>query len=84
MSILIEWDILSIGATHTTFPVQLDGIAVLFSATVLLIARRVLLFSIGYRRDDLNLTRFTWIVLLFVLAMNALIYSPNIFTLLLG
>ena len=47
-SITLEWDVISLGLIHVSFPVLVDGMAAIFSAVVLLIAGRVLMFSLGY------------------------------------
>merc|ERR1711976_306420 len=79
-----EWDIASLGSFHLVFPVRLDAMAEVFFAVVLLIARRVLLFSLGYSRTDLHQTRFTRLVLLFVLSMGVLIHRPSLVGIILG
>jgi len=68
------------------FPISLifDKIRVRFSLLVTTISCSVFLFSRTYIRGDQFYLRFTWILLLFVLSMNFLIFAGSLFILLLG
>ena len=61
-----------------------DPYGVLFSLVVLFISFNVLVFSYSYIRGDVYISRFIYIVLLFVLSINFLIFIPNLISLLLG
>lgn len=54
------------------------------SLTVLFIASNVIIFSKSYIQADKTVPRFNYVVLLFVLSINMLIFFPNLITLLLG
>lgn len=56
----------------------------LFSLVVLLISFFVLVFSTSYMDREENLSRFIWLVMLFVLSINFLIFVPRIIGAILG
>nr|YP_009503530.1 NADH dehydrogenase subunit 5 [Pectinatella magnifica]AWX65967.1 NADH dehydrogenase subunit 5 [Pectinatella magnifica] len=81
---LIEWSLSSINSTSFAIPLILDKTSCVVSMTVLIISSSVLWFTSSYLNGDTNLDRFTLLVVLFVLAMNCLVFIPNLMTLLLG
>nr|YP_010403030.1 NADH dehydrogenase subunit 5 [Sirsoe methanicola]UQV94838.1 NADH dehydrogenase subunit 5 [Sirsoe methanicola] len=83
-TIIIEWNILTMTSSFLTLPLIMDPVGLLFSTTVLFISANVLHFATTYMNDEPHLKRFTYLVLLFVLSMNLLIYIPNMMTLLIG
>lgn len=83
-SIIIEWEITSILRTAIKLEIILEWRRILFSIIVLFISRNVLKFSKEYIKNDLNNLRFTYLVLIFVISINMLIYIPNILCLLIG
>lgn len=83
-TVLIQWEIALINNSLITFPVILDPVGLITSLTVLFIASNVIMFSETYIESDQTVTRFNYIVLLFVLSMNMLVFFPNLITLLLG
>nr|UWT52302.1 NADH dehydrogenase subunit 5 [Neomphalidae sp. Hatoma] len=83
-SFIIEWEILSVSSTFITFPIILDPIGVSFSFVVCFISACVMMFSSSYMEKDPFLPRFIWLVMMFVLSMNALIFIPSLISLLLG
>lgn len=82
-SFVVEWVLMS-GNIDINFPVILDRFRILFSFVVLLISFFVLIFSTSYMDSEENLSRFIWLVILFVLSMNFLIYVPSIIGVILG
>nr|YP_010546329.1 NADH dehydrogenase subunit 5 [Clithon oualaniense]UYI29845.1 NADH dehydrogenase subunit 5 [Clithon oualaniense] len=82
--ILLEWEILSNSSYAITFPLIFDPISVSFSCVVCLISACVMFFTSSYMSADPFLTRFVWLVMLFVLSMNILVFVPSIISLLLG
>nr|YP_010282213.1 NADH dehydrogenase subunit 5 [Drupella rugosa]UHM24777.1 NADH dehydrogenase subunit 5 [Drupella rugosa] len=83
-SILLEWTIVQISSTMMTFIFVFDLVSVSFSNVVCLISGCVMLFSSSYMSHDPFLKRFTWLVMLFVLSMNLLVFIPSLPALLLG
>nr|YP_010408162.1 NADH dehydrogenase subunit 5 [Septaria lineata]URF21535.1 NADH dehydrogenase subunit 5 [Septaria lineata]USS60661.1 NADH dehydrogenase subunit 5 [Septaria lineata] len=82
--IMLEWEILSNSSYAITFPFIFDPISVSFSCVVCLISACVMFFTSSYMSADPFLTRFVWLVMLFVLSMNILVFVPSIISLLLG
>nr|QGZ10057.1 NADH dehydrogenase subunit 5 [Eisenia tracta] len=82
--LLLEWSLFSISSTPIIFTLILDPVGLMFSCTVLMISANVLKFSTIYMADDKFINRFTYLVLLFVLSMNMLIFLPHLVMLLLG
>nr|YP_010890220.1 NADH dehydrogenase subunit 5 [Conus virgo]WJJ70317.1 NADH dehydrogenase subunit 5 [Conus virgo] len=83
-SIMLEWLILQVSSSSLTFIFILDSISLSFSNIVCLISGCVMLFSSSYMSHDPFLKRFTWLVMLFVLSMNLLVFIPSLPALLLG
>uniref|UniRef100_A0AB39IUU5 NADH-ubiquinone oxidoreductase chain 5 n=1 Tax=Tutufa sp. TaxID=3160660 RepID=A0AB39IUU5_9CAEN len=83
-SILFEWTILQISSCTMTFIFIIDSISLSFSNVVCLISGCVMMFSSSYMSHDPFLKRFTWLVMLFVLSMNLLVFIPSLPALLLG
>ena len=81
---IIEWNILPIYSTYISIPVIIDPIGITFSVVVLFISANVIQFAITYITGEPHLTRFTYLVLLFVLSINLLIFIPHLITLLIG
>lgn len=84
LTLLIDWNIVNIGRISVSVPLLFDKVSLSFSAVVLTISFRVMLFSASYISGDKNLEYFIIMVLIFILSMNLLIFSPRIVSLLLG
>nr|YP_010976479.1 NADH dehydrogenase subunit 5 [Volva habei]WNX95651.1 NADH dehydrogenase subunit 5 [Volva habei] len=83
-SILLDWTIIQISSCSVSFMIILDTISLSFSNVVCLISGCVMMFSSSYMSHDPFLKRFTWLVMLFVLSMNMLVFIPSLPALLLG
>jgi NADH:ubiquinone oxidoreductase subunit 5 (subunit L)/multisubunit Na+/H+ antiporter MnhA subunit len=59
-------------------------VGVSFSFIVCFISACVLIFSSSYMASDVFLSRFVWLVIMFVFSINALIFVPRLISLLLG
>lgn len=81
---VLEWDMFTVSGINIRVPILLDKVSLTFSAVVLTISFRVMLFSSSYISGDRNLEYFIFIVLIFILSINLLIYSPNLISLLVG
>nr|BBB55843.1 NADH dehydrogenase subunit 5-0 [Oncomelania hupensis hupensis] len=84
MSYLIEWDIINLSSCNISLSFIIDMISLSFSNVVCLISGCVMLFSSSYMSHDPFLKRFVWLVMLFVLSMNLLVFIPSLPALLLG
>nr|YP_009192110.1 NADH dehydrogenase subunit 5 [Angaria neglecta]ALK03354.1 NADH dehydrogenase subunit 5 [Angaria neglecta] len=82
--ILMEWEILSTSSTSLSLSLILDPVSVSFSNVVCLISACVMLFSSSYMEQDIFLSRFIALVMMFVLSMNLLVFIPNLAALLIG
>nr|YP_010021631.1 NADH dehydrogenase subunit 5 [Matuta victor]QOL10572.1 NADH dehydrogenase subunit 5 [Matuta victor] len=80
----IEWELLSLNSSQIVFTLIFDWISLLFLSLVCLISSSVLFYSGSYMSGDKTLSRFIYLVLLFVLSMSMMILSPNLISILLG
>lgn len=78
--ILILYEVHSI----LVFPIIFDFTRLIFSFIVIFISFNVLIFSKVYIKDEVFYKRFYYLVLLFIVRINILIFFPHIVTLLLG
>ena len=84
ISILYEWSLLEVSSCYFTILFILDPLSLRFRNTVCLISGSVIIFSSRYISHDPFLKRFTWLVILFVLSINFLVFIPSLPALLLG
>nr|YP_009707867.1 NADH dehydrogenase subunit 5 [Pseudocleopatra dartevellei]QEU52736.1 NADH dehydrogenase subunit 5 [Pseudocleopatra dartevellei] len=84
IAILYEFSLLEVSSCFMTASFILDPFSLSFSNIVCLISGSVMMFSSSYMSHDPFLSRFTWLVMLFVLSMNLLIFIPSLPALLLG
>nr|YP_009732525.1 NADH dehydrogenase subunit 5 [Arion vulgaris]QHS71049.1 NADH dehydrogenase subunit 5 [Arion vulgaris] len=81
---IIEYTLMEISSTSFSISFIVDKISLSFSAMVMLIACSVYIFASSYMQADLNYVRFIWILSMFVLSMNILIFAGSFLMLLLG
>nr|YP_009561913.1 NADH dehydrogenase subunit 5 [Eumeta variegata]QAT97930.1 NADH dehydrogenase subunit 5 [Eumeta variegata] len=79
-----EWELITLNSVNLVFSILFDWVSLLFLSFVFLISSVVIYYSKGYMSSELNINRFVFLVLLFVLSMMFLIISPNIISILLG
>nr|ANN13248.1 NADH dehydrogenase subunit 5 [Astacus leptodactylus]ANN13261.1 NADH dehydrogenase subunit 5 [Astacus leptodactylus] len=84
MSYVIEWELFSLNSTLIVVTLVFDWITYMFLSFILFISSMVLFYSGEYMKGDKNFNRFMYLVLAFVISMNALIVSPNLISILLG
>nr|ANN13222.1 NADH dehydrogenase subunit 5 [Astacus astacus]ANN13235.1 NADH dehydrogenase subunit 5 [Astacus astacus] len=84
MSYIIEWELFSLNSTLIVMTLVFDWISYMFLSFILFISSMVLFYSGEYMKEDKNFNRFMYLVLAFVISMNALIVSPNLISILLG
>nr|AAU13941.1 NADH dehydrogenase subunit 5 [Bothropolys sp. SP-2004] len=80
----LEWWVTSLGSTNIVFAVIGDWMALVFFSFVFFISSCVMFYSVDYMSSDKEIVRFGWLVLLFVISMMLLIFSPNLISILLG
>lgn len=84
VSFLLDWNIIILRSCNITFSMILDPLRLSFRNIVCLISGCVIMFSSSYISHDPFLKRFTWLVILFVLSINLLVFIPRLPALLLG
>nr|QWB85697.1 NADH dehydrogenase subunit 5 [Peithona prionoides] len=82
--LIIELNLISFYSSSIVMILLLDWMSLLFMSFVLFISSMVIFYSQEYMKGDLNLIRFIYLVVLFVLSMMLLIISPNMISILLG
>nr|AVN67716.1 NADH dehydrogenase subunit 5 [Eurycotis decipiens] len=80
----IEWDIISLNSNSIVMTFLFDWMSLIFMGFVFFISSLVILYSNDYMYGDMNINRFIFLVLMFVLSMMFLIISPNLISILLG
>nr|QTA71706.1 NADH dehydrogenase subunit 5 [Hyriopsis bialata] len=81
---IFEWEVMGACGFSFSLCVLVDCLGVLFSCVVCLISGCVLMFSVSYMEGDKFGEVFCLLVVVFVLAMNVLIYVPMLVFVLLG
>nr|YP_009510282.2 NADH dehydrogenase subunit 5 [Vespa affinis] len=84
LSVLMEWVFMSLNSMNMEFIFYVDWVSMMFFSLVLMISSFVMLYSLSYMKDDMNINRFFMLVIMFVVSMLLLIICPNIMGLLLG
>nr|YP_004934903.1 NADH dehydrogenase subunit 5 [Sylvicola fenestralis]AET13128.1 NADH dehydrogenase subunit 5 [Sylvicola fenestralis] len=84
MTIFIEWEVVSLNSMMIVMTLLFDWMSLMFMSFVLLISSLVIYYSKEYMAEDLNISRFIMLVLMFVMSMMLLIISPNLISILLG
>lgn len=80
----IEWIVLNINSCRIIITFLFDWIGFIFISFVLFISSLVIFYRKEYMGRDLNINRFIFLVILFVLSIMLLIISPNLIRILLG
>jgi len=83
IEVVLEWEVYS-GRVKIPFLILLDYVSVLFLSTVLIISGSVFFYRSGYIEPDKFNSRFSIIVLSFVISMCLIIISPRLVRILLG
>nr|YP_010954739.1 NADH dehydrogenase subunit 5 [Dorcus tanakai]WMW30124.1 NADH dehydrogenase subunit 5 [Dorcus tanakai] len=83
-SIVLEIEMISINSSSVVMSLVLDWMSLLFASFVLFISSMVIFYSYEYMSGDLSMNRFIMLVVMFVVSMLLLIFSPNLISILLG
>lgn len=83
-SLLIEFPLLNINSSMLSIIFLFDWISLIFRSFVILICSRVLIYRKEYIKLDKKLNRFCNLVILFLISIILMIFSPNLITILLG
>nr|YP_010947032.1 NADH dehydrogenase subunit 5 [Eupolyphaga hanae]WGO57828.1 NADH dehydrogenase subunit 5 [Eupolyphaga hanae] len=80
----VEWELISLNSNMIVMTLLFDWMSMIFMGFVFFISSLVILYSDYYMSDDLNINRFIFLVLMFVMSMMFMIISPNVISILLG
>nr|WHM51609.1 NADH dehydrogenase subunit 5 [Termitinae sp.] len=80
----IDWNVITLNGSSVVMTFLFDWMSLLFMGFVFIISSLVILYSDDYMFGDLNIVRFIFLVLMFVVSMMFLIISPNLISILLG
>lgn len=83
-STIVELDFSTFSLFPFSVPIVIDQFSITFRVTVLTISSWVALFRVFYIHNDPYGTRFISVLILFVAAINALIFVPRILGIILG
>ena len=83
-SVFLCWELFNLGSSVGEFNLIFDWVSLSFGCVVLFISANVFFFSCEYIKDDVFLSRFRWLVFLFVLSISFVIFIPNLISILLG
>nr|QNT26876.1 NADH dehydrogenase subunit 5 [Trigonopterus puspoi] len=84
MEIFLELEILSFNSLSVELAVVLDWASLMFVSFVFFISSMIIIYSSEYMESDKFISRFIFMVILFVLSMMAVILSSNLVFILLG
>jgi len=82
--LIVEWRFLNISSCQFSLPIIIDPVGIIFSCVVLFISSNVFYFARRYIEDEIFIRRFMFLIILFVLSINLLIFIPHIISLLIG
>lgn len=82
--LLIDYQLYPANQTFLNFHLILDPMGTTLSTTVLFISANIITFTTFYIQEEKFLSRFTHLIILFILSINILIFFPHFIFLLLG
>nr|YP_010463777.1 NADH dehydrogenase subunit 5 [Spelaeomysis bottazzii]UUL70726.1 NADH dehydrogenase subunit 5 [Spelaeomysis bottazzii] len=83
ISYILEINLMLLNSMKISFSLILDFMSLSFLSCVLFISAAIMLFSKSYIKDT-NLSKFTFLLISFIISMMLLIISPNMVSLFLG
>lgn len=81
---VIEWELYSLNSSSIVVTLVFDWLSFIFLRFILFISSMVIFYRGEYIRGDKHYNRFIYLVLAFVISINALIVRPNLISILLG
>lgn len=82
--VVLRVDLLNVFLMEVNFPLVLDSVSLSFRGVVCFISAWVVVYRGFYMSHEVYLRRFLFLVFLFVVAINLLIFSPRMLTLMVG
>nr|YP_009734530.1 NADH dehydrogenase subunit 5 [Acropyga smithii]QBG38699.1 NADH dehydrogenase subunit 5 [Acropyga smithii] len=84
LSYMWEWMLFNFNGMNVEYFILIDWISSVFISVVMLISSAIMLYSMIYMKDEIYLSRFTWLLNLFIMSMILMIISPNLISILFG
>nr|QNT26902.1 NADH dehydrogenase subunit 5 [Trigonopterus ancora] len=84
LGVYMEFEVLSFNSLSIELVVFLDWVSLMFSSFVFFISSMIMIYSSEYMGTEKNLSRFIYMMILFVLSMMVVIMSCNLVFILLG
>nr|YP_010147604.1 NADH dehydrogenase subunit 5 [Seladonia aeraria]QQS74775.1 NADH dehydrogenase subunit 5 [Seladonia aeraria] len=84
MMLIMEWTILVLSGMKFNYMIYLDYMGLMYMSVVLIISFFIMLYSMDYMEGDMYISRFKYLLLLFIFSMCLMILSPSILSILLG
>nr|ALO64468.1 NADH dehydrogenase subunit 5 [Hylaeus confusus] len=81
---IFEWDIFYFMTMKFSYMMFLDLYSFMFLSIVMIISSLVMFYSLEYMNLDKSITRFYYLVILFIISMCFMILSPSILSIMLG
>nr|YP_009945167.1 NADH dehydrogenase subunit 5 [Monomorium pharaonis]QOE17525.1 NADH dehydrogenase subunit 5 [Monomorium pharaonis] len=84
MGLMLEWLVFSMNSLKMEMVIILDWISLLFISFVFMISSFIILYMVIYMMEEKFMSRFTYLVMMFIFSMVLMILSPNVISILLG
>nr|AWN56206.1 NADH dehydrogenase subunit 5 [Dinocampus coccinellae] len=84
MKFMLNWYLIKIMSFKIEMIIYMDWMTLLFMSVITLISSMIIIYSMNYMENDLNINRFMYLILIFMISMIFMISSPNMFSILLG
>lgn len=81
---MIEWEFINSLSINLEIYILLDWISLLFISLIILISSMIIVYRNDYINKDLNINRFIWLVILFILSIVLIIVRPNLISIMFG
>nr|YP_010872882.1 NADH dehydrogenase subunit 5 [Pheidole yeensis]WGV34070.1 NADH dehydrogenase subunit 5 [Pheidole yeensis] len=83
-SVMMEWSMISLNSMNMELMLLMDWISMLFISFIMMISSMIILYSYVYMEGSSFISRFIFLIMLFVLSMIMMIISPNIISIMFG
>nr|AGO28116.1 NADH dehydrogenase subunit 5 [Ectrychotes andreae] len=83
-SLFMDWEFMSMNGSVMVMTLFFDFMSLMFISCVFFISSMVIYYSESYMMNDINKTRFYFMIILFVMSMMFMIISPNLISILIG
>nr|ARH54787.1 NADH dehydrogenase subunit 5 [Trigonopterus sp. 8 AH-2016] len=84
LEIFLELELLSFNSMSVELAIFIDWISLMFVSFVFMISSLIIMYSIEYMESDMNMMRFIYTMVLFILSMMVVVFSSNLVFILVG